>query len=210
MTDSSGQDPRHPPSTYKAKYPYNKVEVTESGHEFHVDDTPGKERLRYAHRTGTYWEISPDGKFTQMTVAHHIEYVKGGYTQTVDKNYDQKVYGSHRTDITGDQHAEVKGTVTQAVDGDHKSIIGGDHVSAVKGDSVHGVTGRMVMKIGQGIQVKGDGTKEMKVDGTGVIQFGKDLLIESLTKLTLKVGGSTITMDSGVITVQASRIDLNP
>jgi hypothetical protein len=194
---------RHPPSEYEAKYPYNRVEVTESGHEFHWDDTPGKERIRVAHKSGTYWEISPDGRRTEMVVGHKITYLKGGYTMTSDKNYDVKVEGAHRTNVSGDQHSEVKGSVTAAVEGDKKTMVGGDTLSVTKGDQMTGVVGKTVMKIGKGIEVKGDSTIQSKIDAEADLQFGGDLTIESRTKITLKVGQMSIIITPDKIIAQA-------
>jgi hypothetical protein len=196
------QDKRHPKTTFDAKFPYNRATVTESGHEVHFDDTPGKERIRISHKSGTYIERSADGKEVNMVVGSKFDYIKQGYTQTVDKNVDIKVGGASRTSITGSSHSEVKGDSTSAIEGDVKSIIGGDHVSAVKGDSVHGVTGKMTMKVGGGIQFKGDGPKDIKIDGAANIQFGSTLSIyakdeieiKSDTKITLVVGSNKLVL----------------
>src|SRR6185369_11862008 len=186
------QDKRHPKSTYDAKYPYNKVTVTESGHEVHMDCTPGKERLRWAHKAGTYREISPDGKQVEMVVGHNIQYVKGGHTQTVDKNTDVKVAGSTRSSVGGDSHSEVKGTSSTAISGDSKTVVGGDSVSAVKGDMVTGVKGKLTAKFGGGAQFKfdGDGEQkpvEMKVDQEFTLQVGKTLTLMSVEKIIFEV-----------------------
>ena len=50
------------PSAYiKPQYPYNQVIKTRSGHVIEYDDTPGKERLSFMHKTGAFIEIDPDG-----------------------------------------------------------------------------------------------------------------------------------------------------
>ncbi len=203
------QDQRHPKSTYDAKYPYNRVFISESGHEIHYDDTPGRERIRMSHKAGTYEEIGPDGKLVNMVVGSKSEYIKQGLTQTIDKNVDVKIGGASRTSVTGSSHSEIKGDVTAAVGGDQKTMIGGDSVSAVKGDSVHGVTGKMLMKVGGGLQLKGDGTNDTKIDGKTVIEFGdllsisakRDILFESDTSITLKVGSNKIVITPDHISI---------
>ena len=45
-------------------YPYNKVYETESGHYKEYDDTPGAERIKESHKSGTYYEIDKDGNMT--------------------------------------------------------------------------------------------------------------------------------------------------
>jgi hypothetical protein len=210
------QDKRHPKSTFDAKYPYNRVYISESGHEIHYDDTPKKERIRRSHKSGTYEEIGPDGKQVNMVVGSKFEYIKQGLTQTVDKNVDIKIGGASRSSVTGSSHSEVKGDSTSAVDGDVRTMIGGDSVSAVKGDAVHGVTGKMTLKVGGGLQLKGDGAKDMKIDGKANLQFGDTLLIsgqaditiESATRLIFQVGDNQIIITNDHISVIAKNGNL--
>jgi hypothetical protein len=206
------QDKRHPKSTFDAKYPYNRVEVTESGHEIHYDDTPGKERIRRSHKSGSYEEWSHDGKVVTMAVGNRVDYSKQGLTTTVDKNHDVKVGGSVRTSISGGSHSEIKGTSSTAVDGDSKTMVGGNMVSAVKGDSVSGVTGKTVMRLGGGIEVKGDAKMDGKFDSEASMEFGStldlsaksDITIKSDTKITLIVGGSKIVIAPDHISIKSS------
>ncbi len=50
-----------PENPFAALYPFNTVEESDSGHLREVDDTPGAERIKETHRTGTFYEIHPDG-----------------------------------------------------------------------------------------------------------------------------------------------------
>jgi hypothetical protein len=47
-----------------ANYPNNKVYQTESGHYKEYDDTPGAERIKEAHKSGTFYEMDKDGNMT--------------------------------------------------------------------------------------------------------------------------------------------------
>jgi hypothetical protein len=219
-----GQDPRHPKSTYEARYPYNRVEVTESGHERHYDDTPGKERIREAHKSGTYYEISPDGKKVEQVVGNSVRYVKGGETKTVDKDSDTKVHGSSRTNISGDSHSETKGSTTTTSGGHSKQIVGGNQVSAVNGDSVSGVRGSLSQSIGGGANTKVDGNWDWKTDGTHNTEVGKEmtisgqstgtysyvgnLLLTSQSEIKLMVGQSSITITTGSIIIDSPEVVL--
>lgn len=193
---SSGQDPRHPKSTYEGKYPYNRVTVTESGHEIHWDDTKGKERIRTAHKSGTYTETSPDGKQTTMVVGHAINYTKGGSTSTVDKNSDTKIGGSSRSNASGDHHEEIKGDHSQALEGGRSTIVGGDETSAVKGDSTTGIVGNKTEKVGGGSKSKVDGDSHSIVDGSMKSEVGGGISISAGGGITIK--GPTITLDGEV------------
>ena len=48
----------------EANYPHNKVYETETGHYKEYDDTPGAERIKEAHKSGTFYEMDKDGNMT--------------------------------------------------------------------------------------------------------------------------------------------------
>lgn len=77
-----------PPSYFAASsaYPYNKASRTEGGHVWEVDDTPGKERLLVGHATGTYCEISNDGRKVFKTVGNDFNVVKENRIDYITKN----------------------------------------------------------------------------------------------------------------------------
>lgn len=198
---------RLPPSTYDAKYPYNRVTVTESGHEIHLDDTPGKRRIRISHAEGSYQEISNDGRVVEVVVAGKHEYVKGGLTTTVDKNIDQKVGGSYRQNVSGDTHTEIKGQQTLAVGSHQKNLIGGDQVTAAKGDVVLGATGGVHITAAGGANTKIEGNEKKVVDGTSNQEFGKtltiicmqDINVNSATRVFVTVGDAEVEVSSDFV-----------
>jgi len=99
-----------PPSTYAAIYPNNKVTRTLSGHVIELDDTPNAERIQIYHKSGTYVEISADGRtVTKVTgnnfVIHaqndeiHVQgnvhvHVVGNVKMEVDKNFELQIGGT--------------------------------------------------------------------------------------------------------------------
>jgi len=90
-----------PDSPYAPTYPYNHVRSTESGHYKEYDDTPSAERIKEFHKSGTMYEVYPDG--TKVT---HI--VKDNYTV-----------------VAGEDKIHVKGNVTIYVDGDTNLTVSG-------------------------------------------------------------------------------------
>jgi hypothetical protein len=66
-----------PASPYAAQYPFNAVEESESGHVREVDDTPGAERIKESHRTGTFYEIHPDGGKVTKVVKDNFTAIMG-------------------------------------------------------------------------------------------------------------------------------------
>lgn len=93
-----------PEPYYAAKYPYNNVYESESGHALEFDDTKGAERVHLYHRSGSYTEWGPEGdraeriqrnKF-EVVVGNEQVYVKGDVKIFVDGNYDLNVTGDVR------------------------------------------------------------------------------------------------------------------
>ena len=81
-----------PTGDFNARYPFNHVYETESGHIMEYDDTPGGERIAQMHRSGTHYEIDHNGTKT--------DYVKGD-------NYDIRLH---------DDYMYVKGKVAHTFD----------------------------------------------------------------------------------------------
>jgi hypothetical protein len=106
-----------PVSYYAAKYPYNNVYESESGHALEFDDTKDAERVHLYHRSGSYTEWAPDGSRSEriqkdkfeVVVGNEQVYVKGDVTIYVDgnatvdvgKNAKLKVGDSFQADIGG-------------------------------------------------------------------------------------------------------------
>lgn len=173
-------------STYKTRYPYNQVQVTRSGHEIHYDDTPGAERIRFAHKDGSYIEINPGGKVVQFTVGHQQSYNKGGVTLTIDENNDVKIHGHQRLNVSGGSHITVAGDADVVCGGGMNTVVGGDMKAAVAGDGYIGVAGNGNMHI--------NGQMALSVEGS----------------MTMDVAGDTTMTTGGTHTIKAGKIDLNP
>jgi len=117
-----------PPSTYAALYPQNKVKRTISGHVIELDDTQGAERIHIYHKSGTYVEISADGRtVTKVTgnnfVIHaqndeiHVQgnvhiHVVGNVTMEVDQNIKAQVGKNFEMQIGGTCKIQSGGAMT--------------------------------------------------------------------------------------------------
>ena len=122
----SGRAPftfKEPKSFYDAKYPYNHVHQTESGHVIEMDDTPTAERLHWMHRTGSYMEMNPDGSVVHKSNQDHhsciirdgFELVGGGKYSSYGLGYELEVSRKGggedywlRVNGTGDVHLEAQ------------------------------------------------------------------------------------------------------
>jgi uncharacterized protein (TIGR02594 family) len=90
-TDNVIGEPAEP---YAAQYPFNKVFETESGHYKEWDDTPSAERIREGHRSGTQYEIHPNGDKVVKVVGDGYEIVAGRKHVRVGGNCKLIVDGS--------------------------------------------------------------------------------------------------------------------
>lgn len=109
---------------YAAKYPYNNVYESESGHALEFDDTKGAERIHLYHRSGSYVEWGPEGDRAERIQRNKFEvvigdeqvYVKGDVKIYVDGDYDLEVTGDIR--INGQTINLNQGTMGAARIGD--------------------------------------------------------------------------------------------
>jgi hypothetical protein len=114
-----------PESAYQAKYPYNKVTESESGHVVEIDDTPNAERLHVYHKSGSYVEINSEGRRVDKIVGDGYEIVLLNKTMYIKGNLNINV--DNTTNITtNDYNLTVNGTAKLKFNGDYKVHYGAD------------------------------------------------------------------------------------
>lgn len=106
-----------PAPSYSAKYPYNKVLRTESGHVVEIDDTPNYERIHVYHKSGSYIEISEDGRIVTKSVGNQYEIVATNKEVFIGGDVNVTVKGSANINVNGSTtiktpQATVDGKVT--------------------------------------------------------------------------------------------------
>ena len=74
-TLNSGTEVREPLPSTQSVYPRNRVFKTGAGHVVEFDDSPGAERIKIFHPSGSYMEINQAGTFVQRTTGKHVEFV---------------------------------------------------------------------------------------------------------------------------------------
>ena len=132
-----------PDIPYNAKYPYNKVMETESGHLMEFDDTPENERVHFYHRKGTYTEIDANGSQVNRIVGdgyyimerNGYVYVGGDCNLTVNGNVRLLVNANASIDVTGDAKINIGGSSSLNVASDMNVNVGG--VLSMKGSTVN-------------------------------------------------------------------------
>ena len=196
---------RFPGTTYKTKYPSNKVFQTESGHQFEIDDTPGATRIRVAHKSGSYYEIHDDGSITSVSVGNHHHYAKGGTTFTIDQNADLKFVGSQRIAVSGDSYIETKGDSYASVAGDMIAAVNGSHVSSVKGNSYSKIGGNHTSKTDGDHNAQVMGSTTIKTEGDSLIKTKGDSTINAEGKINIQSKGDKNIKSEGNLTIEATK-----
>ena len=216
----------HPASTFETEYPYNQATITRGGHEFHINDAPGKESIRIAHTAGTYWEIDRDGRLVQSVVGKRYEYNADNVATTTDGHSDSKVSGSGRSVTGGGTLSEtggnvysgaggieISGTSGSKIDsstgGDGFQTTAGNVVTEHEGDVNHSVVGGMVTQVTEdradiigkdyAVSVQEGSMDVQATEGKIRLKAAQDIIIDSDSKIRLQVGDSYIEMTANKI-----------
>ena len=177
-----------PTSSYNAKYPYNTVTQTESGHIIEFDDTPGSERIHIYHKSGTYLEIDPNGT--------SIQRAKGSKYDVVDKNANISIGSDAKIHVGGDLIAEVDGDI------------------AIRGQNDIGINagGRLQLSANEGIDLH---SKDIKIEADNELHLladvkafitaevmrilsNQDIAIQATTDINIKAANISSQADSNV------------
>ena len=121
-----------PTTQYAAKYPYNNVTETESGHIMEFDDTYGKERIHLAHRNGSFQEWFPSGDKVEKITKDNYQIVMGN-----DRVY---IMGKCFVTVQGDAEVYVKENAYVKVDKNVTATIG-QNMTATIGENLTGTVG---------------------------------------------------------------------
>lgn len=174
-----------PASSYSAKYPFNHVLETESGHVQELDDTPGHERTLSYHRKGTFTEVDPNG-----TEVHHI--IGDSYT-IIDRNGCIYVEGEVNLTVKGNVNIFSKSNVNLEVNGDLTAQVGGNYTL--------GVAGNYQVAVGGTYNVQSGGVMHHQTDSTKNDIAAGDLNLHSNSDVSVRADGN--------LAMDGTRTDLN-
>lgn len=123
-----------PPIPYNARYPFNHVTETETGHVMEFDDTPGAERINIHHRAGTFTEIDSMGNQVNKVAGirtiiiekNDLVYIKGSGHINVDGDISIRAGNDCQIQVLGNANVNVSGSVTQSIGGNYSIVAGGN------------------------------------------------------------------------------------
>ena len=183
---------RHPNSRFQAEYPYNQSTISRSGHEIHINDTPGSESIKIAHTQGTYIEIGPNGDLNQTVKDKANFYFADGHTTTIDGHKDEKILGAYALNIG---NTSSTGSFALGVTGgpitlqtDDNFLLGGVQGDLFTTDNLHlGVGGNYALQVDGNVNetVIGDSTETILGDKTIITPIGM-----------VDITGGTVSIDS--------------
>jgi hypothetical protein len=156
-----------PETKYNAKYPYNNVTETESGHIVEFDDTPGSERIHQAHRNGSFVEWYPNGdKVEKIT--------RDNYT-IVMKDDNLYIMGNCRVTVQGDAEVYVQKNVNLRVDQNVTALVKGNVDFEVEGNVKGLVKKNADITVDGNVDVKVGGNYNEQVGGTYTVKSGGNM-----------------------------------
>ena len=176
-----------PLAAYGAKYPFNKVFESESGHVQEFDDTPGQERIHTYHRSGTFTEVDANGTQVNYIVGDNFIlmenngciHVAGDCNITVDGNTNIYARSDANVKVAQNANVEVGNNLNIGSALDTTLAVGGDLTIKAAGD---------IKMAASNISTKASGT--MKSQANSISSKANSLFsVESTSNLNLLAGG---------------------
>ena len=138
-----------PASPAKPQYPFNKVYESESGHVIEIDDTADYQRIKEHHRSGTFYEVHPDGSRVLKVVKDNYEVTLGDEYVNVKGTSRVTVEGDCNLFVVGNCNTEIQGNKEEHIYGNSTQVIHGSEFKTVKQNVVHQIDGYMTHNVGQ-------------------------------------------------------------
>ena len=133
-----------------------------------------------------------------------------------EKDLDVRIKNDRREWTGKDQHLVVKNDRREKIEQDTHLLVGRNQIEEIKGNKHLHVKGEEAIKIDGGLSIAVTGSTSFKSDAghtstTGANYYiqGANVVIEGMTGLTIKVGGSFITLNPGGVFVSGPMVMLN-
>ena len=194
--------------------PLNQVRRTVSGHVQEIDDTPGRERMLFRHKTGAGVELRSDGSVIINATNNMIRVAAGSEKVIIEGdgqlvyhgNLKMKVDGDFDLDVGGNINMTSGGAMTQDIKGGFRQDVNGNHSTFVNKRMMRTITGSDTSFI------SGDQTNIIKQSQSTTVGTNKEDIIGSEYQISaenkyiasapdMNIGASSLTFigDSGTI-----------
>ena len=170
--------------TYQPIYPYYDVKITDGGHLFAMDDTPGRENIRLQHgKSYTFIEMHPNGD--------QVHKVFGDDYEITIKDKKVLIQGKCSVTVMGDCNMEVKGDYNLDVKGDYNLKVGGK-INAFSTDDLN-----ILSKADIAIQ-SGEDFNSISLAASDVVQVRSDLNVAGAIQGDLITSKTRVDAGTGV------------
>lgn len=137
------------------------------------------------------------GRDSYSGTARHNIRGQGGNEVNITAPGSQKITITNNASPGGDNITNIAGNTHENLEGDHiRSVNGNKYTMVRNGD--------------YGVHVQDKNIDFRSDSGKAQLRTGNDITIESDTKITLKVGQSTLVITSSSVTIKSPKIDFNP
>lgn len=180
-----------PKSSYMGSYPYVQALTTEGGHSQEFDNTPGQERYRLRHPTGSYVEVAPDGRKTDKCTGDLYSLTNGSRNELTE--------GPRKVNVGGDETYINFANVLRQIEGNQTNKVGGNVLENIEGNNEINVKGNEVKKITGDGTIEVSGNVKVIVTGNANITVNGNATSNVSGNYSMTVGG-TYSVTSGAVT----------
>lgn len=205
---NSGKTWKEPEPAYCARYPYNHVIESESGHTIEMDDTPGKERIHVYHKSGTYVEIDVNGTY--------VQHVQGDNYAVFSRNNQVYVHGQNNVTIEGPSTLLSKDILSMEVWGETTVNIKNNAKINISGNADVNVAGAANLSVGEDLKVKAssiyleaDNDLHLKAGGDLYAQGGGTVNVKAGSTMNTQAGGGMNIRAGGILGIDGSTTNIN-
>lgn len=196
-----------PVSSYMGTYPYVQALSTEGGHSQEFDNTPGQERYRLWHPTGSYIEVAPDGRKTDKATGDLYSLAGGDRCELTS--------GQRKVNVGGvETYINFADVIRQIEGGGNNLKMSGDNTIEIGGNEVKKITGSGTIEVGAGIKIIVTGNADIQVSGNTDLKVGGSLNANISGNWNITAGGSysvqcgAVTMNTGAVTWTTPKFDV--
>jgi len=179
---------------YAANYPYNHVFESESGHITEFDDTKDAERIFQSHRTGTSYEIHPDGTKTEIIKGDHYIISGGKRQEVIEGQSDVTIDGRHKVYINKSGTADNNYDIQIGPNANINIQVDKGNINLVTKD------GKINVQSGGDYNVRVNGNYNLDVNGN---------FTETISGTTTSNTDKAVLRTGDTYKIKAKRIDLN-
>jgi len=197
-----------------SQYPLNQVRRSVTGHVTEIDDTPGRERMLFKHKTGAGIEMRADGTVIINAVNNQIQVAggdqkviiegngqmvyHGNLKMRVDGDFDLDVGGNMNMNIGGDQTIDIKGGLREDINKNYQTFVNRNVSKTITGSDTTLIMGD------NNYVIKGD--RSTAIEGNDELTVGHEYQISAENKYIatspdVNIGASSLTVigDSGTM-----------